>query len=113
MPQNAEQKTAKTQPFPRNGEFIPHGPPTAKNIARVKSQITGAAKNLPVVVAKEMFTPPSTKHMLIYTPGPQGGNNWEPTSYSQDTQMFYVCAAVQTVGVASTDMRTLMQGGEP
>jgi alcohol dehydrogenase (cytochrome c) len=104
VPQNAEQKTAKTQPFPRNGEFIPHGPPTAKNIARVKSQITGAAKNLPVVVAKEMFTPPSTKHMLIYTPGPQGGNNWEPTSYSQDTQMFYVCAAVQTVGVASADL---------
>lgn len=104
VPQNAEQKTAKTQPFPRNGEFIPHGPPTAKGIARVKSGITGAAKNLPVVVAKEMFTPPSTKHMLIYTPGPQGGNNWEPTSYSQDTQMFYVCAAVQTVGVASADL---------
>jgi alcohol dehydrogenase (cytochrome c) len=104
VPQNAEQKTAKTQPFPRNGEFIPHGPPTAKGIARVKSEITGAAKNLPVVVAKEMFTPPSTKHMLIYTPGPQGGNNWEPTSYSQDTQMFYVCAAVQTVGVASADL---------
>jgi alcohol dehydrogenase (cytochrome c) len=104
VPQNAEQKTAKTQPFPRNGEFIPHGPPTAKGIARVKSEITGAAKNLPVVVAKEMFTPPSTKHMLIYTPGPQGGNNWEPTSYNQDTQMFYVCAAVQTVGVASADL---------
>ena len=31
VPQNAEQKTAKTQPFPRNGEFIPHAPPTAKD----------------------------------------------------------------------------------
>ena len=100
VPQNEEQKTAKTQPFPRNGEFIPHTPPTAKEIARVKSQITGAAKNLPVVVAKEMFTPPSTKHTLIYTPGPQGGNNWEPTSYNPDTHMFYVCAADQTVGRA-------------
>ena len=104
VPQNAEQKTAKTQPFPRNGEFIPHGPPTAEAVARVKSQITGAAKQLPVVVAQEMFTPPSTKHMLIYTPGPQGGNNWEPTSYNQDTHMFYVCAAVQTVGVLAADL---------
>ena len=104
VPQNEEQKTAKTQPFPRNGEFIPHTPPTAKEIARVKSQITGAAKNLPVVVAKEMFTPPSTQHMLIYKPGPQGGNNWEPTSYNPETKMFYVCAADQTVGVAAADL---------
>ena len=52
VPQSAEQKTAATQPIPRNGEFIPHTPPTAKEIARVKSQITGAAKNVPVVVAQ-------------------------------------------------------------
>lgn len=104
VPQSAEQKTAKTQPIPRNGEFIPHTPPTPAEVARVKSEITGPAKNLPVVVAKEMFTPPSTKHMLIYRPGPQGGNNWEPSSFNPDTQMFYVCAAVQTVGVASADL---------
>ena len=105
VPQSAEQKTAATQPIPRNGEFIPHTPPTAKEIARVKSQITGAAKSVPVVVAKEMYTPPSTKHMLIYRPGPQGGDNWEPSSYSQKTNMFYVCSAVQTVGVQSAEPR--------
>ena len=70
----------------------------------MKSQITGAAKTVPVVVAKEMFTPPSTKHMLIYKPGPQGGDNWEPSSYSQKTNMFYVCSAVQTVGVQSANL---------
>ncbi|HET8743176.1 MAG TPA: PQQ-binding-like beta-propeller repeat protein [Gaiella sp.] len=104
VPQNAEQKTAKTQPFPRNGEFIPHTPPTAKEIARVKSEITGKAKSLPVVVAKEMFTPATTDRMLIYRPGPQGGNNWEPASYNPGTHMFYVCAADQTVGVAAADL---------
>src|SRR6188472_689643 len=52
--QSEEQKTAKTQPIPQNGEFIPHGAPTAKEIARVKSQITGPAKGVPVVVATEM-----------------------------------------------------------
>jgi quinohemoprotein ethanol dehydrogenase len=101
VPQSAEQQTAKTQPIPRNGEFIPHGAPPESGIARVKSQITGPAKKLPVVVAQEMYTPPSTKHMLIYSPGPQGGDNWEPSSYSQKTQMFYVCSALQTVGVQS------------
>ena len=104
VPQLAEQKTAKTQPIPRNGEFIPHTPPTLKEIARVKSQITGAAKTVPVVVAKTMFTPPSTNYMLIYKPGPQGGDNWEPSSYSQKTNMFYVCSAAQTVGVQSADL---------
>src|SRR6478736_1570658 len=101
VPQLAEQKTAKTQPIPRNGEFIPHTPPTAKDIARVKSEIPDTAKGTPVVVAKEMYTPPSTSHILIYRPGPQGGDNWEPASYSQKTNMFYVCSAVQTIGVQS------------
>ena len=41
------------------------------------------------------------QHILIYRPGPQGGDNWEPSSYSQKTNMFYVCSAVQTVGVQS------------
>jgi quinohemoprotein ethanol dehydrogenase len=101
VPQNAEQKTAKTQPIPRTGEFIPHTPPTAAEIARVKKERTGPSVKVPVVVAKTMFTPPTTDKMLIYSPGPQGGNNWEPSSYNQDTQMFYVCSAWQTVGVQS------------
>ena len=101
VPQSAEQKTAKTQPIPRNGEFIPHTPPTAKEIARVKSQITGAAKTVPVVVAKDDVHAAEHHHMLIYKPGPQGGDNWEPSSYSQKTNMFYVCSAAQTVGVQS------------
>ncbi len=101
VPQNAEQKTAKTQPFPRTGEFIPHTPPSAAEIARVKKERTGAVTKVPVVVAQEMFTPPTTDKLLIYTPGPQGGNNWMPSSYNQDTQMFYICSAWQTVGVQS------------
>ncbi len=104
VPQSEEQKTAKTQPIPRSGEFIPHTTPSAAEVARVKSEITGAAKDLPVVVAKEMYTPPSTKHMLIYSPGPQGGNNWEPSSYNPETKMFYVCSAWQTVGVVAADL---------
>src|SRR6185369_15776533 len=69
--------------------------------ALAKSEITGAAKKLPVVVAQQMFTPPSTKEMLIYGPGPQGGNNWMPSSYNPKTNMFYVCSANQYIGVVA------------
>jgi quinohemoprotein ethanol dehydrogenase len=101
VPQNAQQKTWPTQPIPRNGEFIPHTPPPANEVARVKKERDKNAKKVPLVVAEKPFTPPTTKSMLVYSPGPQGGNNWEPSSYNQKTNMFYVCAANQTVGVLS------------
>ncbi len=41
VPQNAEQQTWPTQPIPDNGEFTPHGPVPAKDVARVKSQAVG------------------------------------------------------------------------
>jgi len=99
--QDKEQKTWATQPIPANAEFISHAPPPAKDIARVKKEITGAMKKAPVVIQKNQFDPPSTKHTLIYGPGPMGGNNWEPSSYNQKTHMFYVCAAQQYLGVLS------------
>ena len=92
VPQNAGQKTWPTQPIPANAAFIRHGAPTAKDIARVKKEITGPAKKAPIVIAKNIFTPPPVGKMLIYGPGPSGGNNWEPSSYNQKTHMFYVCA---------------------
>jgi alcohol dehydrogenase (cytochrome c) len=99
VPQDKIQKTWPTQPIPRTGEFIPHTAPTAAEIARVKKERDKNAKKVPLVVAEKPFTPPTTKAMLVYTPGPQGGNNWMPSSYNQKTNMFYVCAAAQTVGV--------------
>jgi glucose dehydrogenase len=49
--------------------------------------------------ATTMFTP-YWKNPVVYTPGPQGGTNWQPSSYNPNTQMFYVCA--QSGPVAST-----------
>jgi quinohemoprotein ethanol dehydrogenase len=99
VPQNAAQKTWATQPIPSVGAFIPHGTPPADQISRVDKERTGAAKKLTLDIAKTMYTPPSTTKMTIYSPGPQGGDNWEPSSYNPKTNMFYVCAAYQTVGV--------------
>jgi len=109
VPQSAEQKTWPTQPFPRTSAFIPHTPPSAAEIARVKKQRDKVGRKVPLVVAEKLFTPPSTKKMLVYGPGPQGGNNWEPSSYNPKTKMFYICAANQTIGVLSAK-NTFKQG---
>ena len=98
VPQNAEQKTWPTQPIPDNGEFTPHGPVPAKDVARVKKQAVGPLAKVPVVVAKVPFTPPPPGKLLIYGNGPQGGVNWQPISYNQQTQMIYVCSSVSWVG---------------
>jgi quinohemoprotein ethanol dehydrogenase len=104
VPQNKQQKTWPTQPIPATSAFISHGPPSKADIARVKKEATGPLKKAPVVVAPGMFYPPPVGKMLIYGVGPSGGNNWEPSSYNQKTQMFYVCAVRTVVGVESANL---------
>jgi alcohol dehydrogenase (cytochrome c) len=104
VPQNTLQKSWPTQPIPANAAFISHAQAPAGDIARVKKERTGALKQVPVVVAKQTFTPPTLGKMLIYGPGPSGGNNWEPASYNPKTHMFYVCAEQSYVGVESANL---------
>src|SRR5262249_579800 len=44
-------------------------------------------------------TPPPPGKLLVYGNGPQGGVNWQPISYNENTHMFYVCSAVSHVGI--------------
>jgi alcohol dehydrogenase (cytochrome c) len=99
VPQNATQKTWPTQPIPDNGAFTPHGPVPQADITRVKKEAVGPLKKVPVVVAKEDFTPAPPGKLLIYGMGPEGGVNWQPVSYNEQTHMIYVCSAVQYLGV--------------
>ena len=96
VPQDASQKTWPTQPIPANGEFTPHGPVPAAEVQRVLKQAVGPLKKVPVVVAKEPFTPPPVGKLLIYGNGPQGGVNWQPISYDQKTQMLYIWRAARS-----------------
>ena len=36
--------------------------------------------------------------MTVFTPGPQGGTNWQPSSYNPNTHLFYVCAQSGVTG---------------
>jgi quinohemoprotein ethanol dehydrogenase len=99
VPQNAEQKSWPTQPIPKNAAFTPHGAPPAKDVERVKKEAVGPIAKAPVVVAQKTFTPPPPGKMLIYGNGPQGGENWEPISFNEKTNMIYVCSSVSWIGV--------------
>ena len=46
-----------------------------------------------------MYTPFDDKAITVVVPGPQGGTNWQPTSYNPETEMFYVCAQAAFSGL--------------
>jgi mono/diheme cytochrome c family protein len=56
----------------------------------VKLAQKSAGHKVKVIRATEMYTP-YWKTMVAFTPGPQGGTNWQPSSYNPNTHMFYVC----------------------
>ncbi|HET6945755.1 MAG TPA: PQQ-binding-like beta-propeller repeat protein [Gaiellaceae bacterium] len=93
VPQLAEQKTYPTQPFPSYAPFVPHSLSDVQYKQLVK-QVSAAQKNaktVTVIRAKGIYTP-YWKTPVAFTPGPQGGTNWQPSSYNPGTHMFYVCA---------------------
>ena len=100
VPQLASQKTAKTQPIPSYPPFIPHEV-TAEHVQAVNElkRANKPLKDVPVKRAEEMYTPFDDKAITVVVPGPQGGTNWQPTSYSPETEMFYVCAQAAFSGL--------------
>src|SRR3954468_20455645 len=92
VPQDANQKTWPTQPIPSYAPFVPHSLSNAQYEQPVKQVRTALKKpNQKVIRATKMYTP-YWKTPVAFTPGPQGGTNWQPSSYNPDTHMFYVCA---------------------
>ena len=100
VPQLASQKTAKTQPIPSYPPFIPHEV-TAEHVQAVNElkKANKPLKGLPVRRAEQVYTPFDDKAITVVVPGPQGGTNWQPTSYSPETEMFYVCAQAAYSGL--------------
>jgi alcohol dehydrogenase (cytochrome c) len=97
VPQAATQKTWPTQPFPSYDPVVPHVPSEAQYQQVVKAAKAAAGQKVKVIKATQMFTPYSTT-MVVVTPGPQGGTNWQPSSYNPNTHLFYVCAQSGVVG---------------
>lgn len=81
VPQNENQKTSPTQPFPVGDNFVPQTI-SEEDIKRdLPEDFTGKYGDI--------FTP-FWDEPVVMTPSPQGGANWPPSAYNPDTELFYV-----------------------
>ncbi|SET57295.1 alcohol dehydrogenase (cytochrome c) [Oceanobacillus limi] len=81
VPQNENQKTSPTQPFPEGDAFVPQEI-TEEDIERdLPEDFEGEVGSI--------FTPFWDEPVTI-KPSPQGGGNWPPSAYNPDTELFYV-----------------------
>jgi quinohemoprotein ethanol dehydrogenase len=116
VPQSARQKTWPTQPFPASKPFVDHQI-TGKTFAQVAKLARAAAKpgqRIRIVNGKTIFAPPAYDAYTMVTPGPQGGDNWPPSSYNRDTHMFYVCAqSTVAAEIAASQSHQAKQGNVP
>jgi mono/diheme cytochrome c family protein len=114
VPQSPEQKTWPTQPIPSYAPFVPHAVSNAQYEQLVKQVHTSLKKpGLKVIRATQMYTP-YWKTPVAFTPGPQGGTNWQPSSYNPNTHMFYVCAqSGPSANTAETGAPAKQKAGQP
>lgn len=92
VPQDSRQATYPTQPIPSYPPIVPHTLSDAQYAQLVKQARTALKKpELKVIRARQMYTP-YWKTPVAFTPGPQGGTNWQPSSYNPNTRMMYVCS---------------------
>jgi quinohemoprotein ethanol dehydrogenase len=109
VPQDATQRTAKTQPIPSYPPFIDHRV-TDKDMAEIAKLAKENAKGkVPKLVKGQGIYTPFGQDVTVIVPGPQGGTNWQPVSYNPETEMFYVCA-MRSVSGYTRSGKTLPEG---
>jgi alcohol dehydrogenase (cytochrome c) len=99
VPQDPAQKTSPTQPEPT---MEPFSPITlgSEALANAKEAVA-ADKPRPKVVAGPIFTPMSTDPSTL-TMAPNaavGGDNWPPSSYYPEANMYFVCSQSGATGL--------------
>jgi alcohol dehydrogenase (cytochrome c) len=102
VPQDPNQKTAATQPIPSYPPFarqVLNDDDYTKIMAAGKAQI-GQGKKVDITRGKiyDAFG----KKPVAVLPGPSGGDNWPPSSYNQQLQMFYVCSQNSPAALAQS-----------
>lgn len=76
VPQNAWQKTARTQPYVSGDSFVPQ---------KCGERLGGFP------LATNLFPPPSPGHPVQRCPGGNGGSEWSPVSHDSQTGYLFVC----------------------
>ena len=102
VPQLASQKTAKTQPIPSYPPFFSHEVTDEDMAAIQKLANANAPKGQPKPkLRRGGIFHPFGEQITVIVPGPQGGTNWQPSSYNPETGLMYVCAMRSVSGYSS------------
>ncbi|HVV89086.1 MAG TPA: PQQ-binding-like beta-propeller repeat protein [Solirubrobacterales bacterium] len=112
VPQDPTQKTSPTQPEPTMEPFSPIQT-SQESVKKVEESLAGETPT-PKVVGTKIFHPMSTDPTTIYlTPNSaNGGNNWPPSSYDPEKNMYFVCSLEGAMGVIAETNHTQYKAGE-
>jgi quinohemoprotein ethanol dehydrogenase len=97
VPQDPAEKTAKTQPYTKLPPFSPLKP----NAAMMKATEAGLEDPSTKLEAVPLFTPwnHNPKEVYVSAPDAVGGDNWPPSSFDPERNMYFVCSQSGTLGI--------------
>ncbi|MGH2940118.1 MAG: pyrroloquinoline quinone-dependent dehydrogenase [Solirubrobacterales bacterium] len=101
VPQDPSEKTWPTQPEPTMKPFSPiEATPEAVKIAE---EGVASEKNPPKIVGSKVFTPQSSDPNVINLGANSavGGDNWQPSSYDPEKNMYFVCSQSGALGLVT------------
>ena len=99
VPQDPSQKTWPTQPEP---SMEPFSPVEAQPEAIEKAEeAVASSKPKPKIVGSKAFTPMSSDPNVLnlVANAAVGGDNWPPSSYNPEMNMYYVCSQSGALGL--------------
>jgi alcohol dehydrogenase (cytochrome c) len=100
VPQDPSQKTSATQPEPTLPPFSPVRGTNKAAVAKAAEGVKGQ-KPEPKVVGVPDFTPMSSDPnvMNVVANAAVGGDNWPPSSYDSEKDMYFVCSQAGVLGL--------------
>jgi glucose dehydrogenase len=100
VPQDPSQKTFPTQPEPTMEPFSPVGKPLPSAVKKSAEGVSGDHPK-PKVVGVPDFTPMSSDPnvMNVVANAAVGGDNWPPSSFDPEKDMYYVCSQSGVLGL--------------
>jgi quinohemoprotein ethanol dehydrogenase len=112
VPQDPTQKTAATQPEPTMEPFSPLV--VSKESVEAIEEATATDNPKPKVVGTKIFEPMSTDPTTMnLTPNSAtGGDNWPPSSYDPEANMYFVTSTEGAFGVYAETNKTKYNPGE-
>ncbi len=112
VPQDPTNKTSPTQPEPTMEPFSPIET-SQESVEKVEEAMAGEPKH-PKVVGTKIFQPMSTDPSTInLTPNAAvGGDNWPPSSYDPEKNMYFVTSTEGALGVVAEPGHTQYKEGQ-